>query len=183
MLKTKKDNKPTSRFDKWANANKKSNLFIVLLTLGLIVRLFLYLYFGARFLIDVTFVISVLLLLLMITNKFNYKEPKESSFRTAFKWFKLMILVCVLFVFYMDTVIAGRDIHTIVTSTDEEYVYSYDLEGQGRRYFTTSSEDISEMERFPTFELVNGKIKYSYYIDSKTGALVDEDGNIYSKEK
>lgn len=183
MLKTnKKEKKVTSKFDKWSKANKKSNIYILLISIGMIVRLFLYLYFGARFVIDVTFVISVLLLLVLITNKFNYKEPKESNFRTSLKWFKVIVLVTVIAVFYTDTFIAGRDIHTIVSNTEEDFVYSYDLVGDGRRYFTTSSEDIEKVERFTTYELSNGKIKYSYFIESETGQHVDEEGNAFIKD-
>lgn len=183
MLKiNKKEKKETSKLDKWTNSNKKNNIYLTLVTVGIIARLILYLYFGARFVIDVTFVISVLILLLLITSKFNYKEPKESNFRTYMQWFKVIVLVVVLSVLYLDTFIAGRDIHTIVTNTDEDFVYSYDLEGDGRRYFTTSSEDIKDVDMFPTYELSKGKIKYSYFIVSETGQHVDEEGNAFIKD-
>lgn len=179
-MSTKKET--TSRFDKWAKSNKKSNIFIGLITVGIVIRFGLYLYFGARFIIDVTFVLSVLALLLLITNKFNYKEPKETTFRKYFGWFKLVFLAMLVTVLYMDTFIASKDIYTIVSNTDEEFIYSYDLEGNGRRYFTISSEEIEKVERFPAYELSKGKIQESYFIDSKTGLLVDEYGETYIKE-
>lgn len=184
MWKIKKDSsKKENRFDKWVKANRKSNVFIGLIVLGLVVRMLLYLYFGARFLVDVTFVIAILLLLILITNKFNYKEPKQTSFRKILHGFTITVLAVTLTILYADTFIGGRDIYTIVANTDEEFIYSYDLEGQGRRYFTTSSEDVSKVDKFPVYELSNGKIVESYFVEAETGLLVDEKGELFVRDE
>lgn len=175
-MKTK--NKGNKTIQNFIRKNNQYNIYILLVSAGILGRVLAYAYFGARFLVDPTFLFALILLIYLFNKKtsLSIASEKNKDLKYALNFFKNFIFIGITFILLFDLFVAVRDIHTIVSDTDERFVYSFDVVRDGRRYFTTKSEDVASVDRFPVYVMSKGEIIDTYYIDSNTGAYVDAEG-------
>lgn len=147
------------------------NILLFIISAGILLRLVLFLFFGARFILDYVLIFVTLFLFMYIYSKLGKKDIFTYSKK---KKIRDVLAILLLVIFYLDTYIAVRDIQTIVSETEETKVVSYDITDKGRRYFTTFSEDVSEKDTIATYTVSKGKIVEDYLIDVKTGAIVKD---------
>ena len=157
-----------SSIDSYLKGKKWETTLLILISVGILIRLVMLLLFSSRFLLDYMLILMVILLLVMINAKLSRKPFKTKS---AWKTVRNTFIVLASLVFYLDTFIAIRDIQTIITQTDESKVVSYDISQEGRRYFTTKSEDVIDKETIPAITVSGGKIVSEYEIEVDSGLM------------